>query len=63
MLNIVCLLIGVSFIRMNGGDLLEAIRKKKKFNEKEACRLFTQVLSAIAFLHSNGIAHRDIKVI
>lgn len=46
---------------MGGGDLLEAIRKRKVFPEKEARRLFTQILSAIAFLHSNGVVHRDIK--
>jgi serine/threonine protein kinase len=47
---------------MPGGDLLEAIRKKKSFAEKEACKIFTQILTAIAYLHANGIAHRDIKV-
>jgi serine/threonine protein kinase len=47
---------------MGGGDLLEAIRKKKVFSEKEASKLFSQVITAIAYLHANGIAHRDIKV-
>jgi len=46
---------------MTGGDLLEAIRKKKVFSEKEACRVFIQIMTAIAYLHANGIAHRDIK--
>jgi Serine/threonine protein kinase len=29
--------------------------------EKEASRLFRQILSAVAYCHANNVVHRDIK--
>ncbi|XP_055678674.1 testis-specific serine/threonine-protein kinase 6 [Lutzomyia longipalpis] len=43
------------------GDLLEYIRKNGAINEVQAKRWFTQMLEAIAYLHSINIAHRDLK--
>jgi len=46
---------------MEGGELLDLIRKRKVFPEREACKIFHQTISALAYLHSLGIIHRDIK--
>lgn len=45
----------------SGGQLFEAILKKKTFTENEAAEIMTQVLSAIAHCHQRKIAHRDVK--
>lgn len=47
---------------MFGGELLEQLRKKKYYSEKEANFIMKQLIEAIAFLHSLGIVHRDLKV-
>lgn len=44
-----------------GGDLLERMHDKRKYNEMEAKALIINLLSAVKCLHDNGIAHRDIK--
>eukprot|EP01111_Echinosteliopsis_oligospora_P018299 TRINITY_DN8296_c0_g1_i1.p1 TRINITY_DN8296_c0_g1~~TRINITY_DN8296_c0_g1_i1.p1 ORF type:complete len:259 (+),score=50.44 TRINITY_DN8296_c0_g1_i1:389-1165(+) len=46
---------------MTGGDLFDLIRKKKYLNETEASKIISQILSAVAFLHKNGVIHTDIK--
>lgn len=43
------------------GELLDFMVKNGAMNEATAALLFQQVASAIAFCHSNGIAHRDLK--
>lgn len=44
------------------GDLLETIRKRKKFLEKDAAAIIYTMASTIDFLHSLNIIHRDIKL-
>lgn len=43
------------------GTLLQYMRSKGGISEYDAFSVFTQVCSAVHFLHSNGIMHRDIK--
>lgn len=43
------------------GELSEYIETRNKLEEKEAARFFRQLLSAIAYLHGIGCAHRDVK--
>lgn len=46
---------------LEGGDLYEYITKVKVFSEIEAAKVFSQILSAVTYLHSKGIVHRDLK--
>nr|XP_006818449.1 PREDICTED: serine/threonine-protein kinase MARK1-like [Saccoglossus kowalevskii] len=43
------------------GDLLDFINTHGHLEEEEARTVFKQLISAIAFCHQKGIAHRDIK--
>ena len=43
------------------GELSYYIEKKEKLSEKEACKFFQQLISAVEYLHRLGCAHRDIK--
>lgn len=45
---------------MQGGDLAKRLQQGP-LPEKEALRLFGQVLDAVAYAHSKGVVHRDIK--
>eukprot|EP00048_Salpingoeca_helianthica_P017493 m.237524 g.237524 ORF g.237524 m.237524 type:complete len:549 (+) comp21167_c0_seq1:144-1790(+) len=44
-----------------GGELFDRIQEKGSFDEPYASSIVRMVLSAVAYLHSLGIAHRDLK--
>jgi len=46
---------------MKGGELLQHIRRKKFYSEKEASSIIQKVIEAAAYLHKNGVVHRDLK--
>lgn len=46
---------------LQGGELLERIRRKNLFTESEAGFIFRGLVSAVHFMHSNNIVHRDLK--
>jgi serine/threonine protein kinase len=43
------------------GELFERINKSGPLTEKEAGKVFNQILSALLYLKRNGLSHRDIK--
>lgn len=48
---------------LKGGELLDRIRNKGRcgFSESEASRIMRQLVSAVHFMHSRGVVHRDLK--
>jgi len=46
---------------MSGGDLFDRIGKKKSYSEADARDLIVKMLKAVAYCHSNKIAHCDMK--
>jgi len=46
---------------VDGPTLAQLLERGGPIPEKEAVRLFSQVASALAFAHSRGVVHRDVK--
>jgi len=46
---------------IDGGELFDRIIELHHYNEKEAARVFKQILVAVNHLHDKGICHRDLK--
>ncbi|MGH0191802.1 UNVERIFIED_CONTAM: hypothetical protein FKN15_076352 [Acipenser sinensis] len=47
---------------VSGGELFDRILERGVYTEKDASLVIRQVLSAVGYLHRNGIVHRDLKV-
>ena len=46
---------------LKGGELLDRIQRKSKFDETAAAKLMTKLISAVNFMHFQGVVHRDLK--
>ena len=46
---------------LKGGELLDRIQRKSKFDENAAAKLMTKLISAVNFMHFQGVVHRDLK--
>ena len=44
-----------------GGTLADVLGKRGRLNESVAKSVMSQVLEAVGFMHSHGLAHRDLK--
>jgi calcium-dependent protein kinase len=51
----------ISMEYCEGGELFAKIAKLKKFNEKNAANVMSQLLSAVSHCHERLIIHRDLK--
>ena len=47
--------------RVTGGELFDRIIEKGCYNENEARSVCKILLNAVAYMHNQGIAHRDLK--
>jgi serine/threonine protein kinase len=55
-------LIFLKFHSVTGGELFDKIVEKGQYSEKEASAVVKKIIEAVDYLHSLGIAHRDLKV-
>ena len=46
----------------DGGDIMKYILTRRRLSELEALNFFQQLINALYYLHSQNIAHRDIKI-
>lgn len=46
---------------VRGGDLFDAITRVTRFSETQSKIMIKHLASALAYLHSMGIVHRDVK--
>ena len=46
---------------VEGGDLFDRVVKRGHYPESDARDTMVHLLSALAYLHARGIAHRDVK--
>ena len=45
----------------SGGEVFDYIVANTKLNEKEACKIYQEIIGGIEYLHKINIVHRDLK--
>ncbi len=46
---------------LTGGELFDRIRQRVQFTEREAALIMKSLISAVQYVHSQGVVHRDLK--
>ena len=54
--------IGIILDYASGGELFDHILAHRYHKEKDACRLFAQLISGVWYIHQRKIVHRDLKL-
>ncbi|CAG8497322.1 9408_t:CDS:10 [Paraglomus brasilianum] len=54
--------IGIIMEYASGGELFDHILAHRYLKERDACRLFAQLISGVDYLHQKHIVHRDLKL-
>ena len=44
-----------------GGALMDVVARDQKLSEQLAAKATEQIASALVFMHSRGVVHRDVK--
>lgn len=45
----------------SGGELFDHIVQHKRLDEREAAKLFIQLINAVTYIHQHNVVHRDLK--
>ncbi|EJD05098.1 Pkinase-domain-containing protein, partial [Fomitiporia mediterranea MF3/22] len=54
--------IGIILEYASGGELFDHILAHRYLKEKDACKLFAQLVSGVWYIHQKKIVHRDLKL-
>ncbi|GAA5874834.1 hypothetical protein JCM8547_005254 [Rhodosporidiobolus lusitaniae] len=54
--------IGIVLEYASGGELFDHILAHRYLKERDAARLFAQLISGVSYLHAKGVVHRDLKL-
>ncbi|ORY38056.1 kinase-like domain-containing protein, partial [Leucosporidium creatinivorum] len=54
--------IGIVIEYASGGELFDHILAHRYLKERDASRLFAQLISGVSYLHAKGVVHRDLKL-
>ncbi|PWN21166.1 Pkinase-domain-containing protein, partial [Microstroma glucosiphilum] len=54
--------IGIVLEYASGGELFDHILAHKYLKDRDACRLFAQLVSGVNYLHQKKVVHRDLKL-
>lgn len=55
--------IGIILQCATGGELFDYILAHRYLKEKDASRLFAQLMSGVHYMHQKHIVHRDLKLV
>ncbi|KAF8596943.1 Pkinase-domain-containing protein [Ceratobasidium sp. AG-I] len=54
--------IGIVLEYASGGELFDHILAHRFLRERDACKLFAQLISGVSYIHQKKIVHRDLKL-